>query len=417
MNSEKSLCELTYCKVPRIEGKDRCILHQKTADKDLGEFDEALKKYYKYKPNDLIGIYFPNKRPYLIKDDIKEKVRFSGCHFPREFKIKEKNIAKKFTIVSCDFKGPVRFNRCNFNGHVIIGDNDYYNSVSFFKCDFNNNIIFMSNDFKNGVKVHKNNFNNDKYCIFRNCKLEYSFFYESDISNMDFIHCNWRKKYMLAEEQYDLRIPTKFTKVGLPDTYFNRLISQIEKITGNKFNIIPFIYPNEYKRQKKINENNGSLYIKHTGWNDAKMAANSYRKLRLKYSEQGEPEIAGHFFFRERVNQRRQKKLLKRVINYIFQELLFGYGEKPFRVITSSGLIIFMFSIIYKYSNLLVNGNEKIVNDLFSSIYFSTVTFTTLGYGDYHPIKWLRFIAASESIIGAILIALFVVTLTRKLIR
>ena len=49
--------------------------------------------------------------------------------------------------------------------------------------------------------------------------------------------------------------------------------------------------------------------------------------------------------------------------------------------------------------------------------YFSIVTFTTLGYGDLSPNGGMRIVAASEALIGAIMIAYFVVALARKVMR
>jgi hypothetical protein len=48
-------------------------------------------------------------------------------------------------------------------------------------------------------------------------------------------------------------------------------------------------------------------------------------------------------------------------------------------------------------------------------LYFSVVTFTTLGYGDFQPAVGLsRFFASLEAIIGAFTMALFAYTLARK---
>jgi len=53
-----------------------------------------------------------------------------------------------------------------------------------------------------------------------------------------------------------------------------------------------------------------------------------------------------------------------------------------------------------------------------SSVYFSFVTFTTLGLGDIHPENdWGRTLICCEAVIGAFLIALFVVVFARKMMR
>lgn len=51
---------------------------------------------------------------------------------------------------------------------------------------------------------------------------------------------------------------------------------------------------------------------------------------------------------------------------------------------------------------------------MFKSLYFSVVTFATLGYGDIQPIGTVaRFLAGIEALLGALLAALLVFVLTR----
>lgn len=44
-------------------------------------------------------------------------------------------------------------------------------------------------------------------------------------------------------------------------------------------------------------------------------------------------------------------------------------------------------------------------------VYFSIVTLTTLGYGDFRPIGWLRVVAAIEVVLGYMLLEFFIYTL------
>jgi hypothetical protein len=43
---------------------------------------------------------------------------------------------------------------------------------------------------------------------------------------------------------------------------------------------------------------------------------------------------------------------------------------------------------------------EVPTNDPWTCLYFSVVTWTTLGYGDIRPVGFARFIAGSEAIVG-----------------
>ena len=64
----------------------------------------------------------------------------------------------------------------------------------------------------------------------------------------------------------------------------------------------------------------------------------------------------------------------------------------------------------------IVDGNEvtEVASPL-GALYFSVVTFTTLGFGDLRPICWEgKLIAGSEALAGAFLMAAFLVTLARR---
>ena len=107
---------------------------------------------------------------------------------------------------------------------------------------------------------------------------------------------------------------------------------------------------------------------------------------------------------------------IKRVLRYIFYERLCGYSERPLRVLISSLVLIFGSTLFYLIFGNIYKGKEQI-GDFGSLLYFSTVTFTTLGYGDYHPESWIRYIASFEALSGAFMISLFIVVLTRKFLR
>ena len=52
-----------------------------------------------------------------------------------------------------------------------------------------------------------------------------------------------------------------------------------------------------------------------------------------------------------------------------------------------------------------------------TALYYSAITFTTVGYGDWHPIGWARLFAATEALSGITIMSAFTVILVRKIIR
>ena len=172
-------------------------------------------------------------------------------------------------------------------------------------------------------------------------------------------------------------------------------------------------------RQAKSKENKLDLY---------EQAEEIYRNLRQTAEQQGLFEIAGHFFQKEMTMRRKQFKPYssKRIISKLV-DLFCGYGESPARVILFSILLILFFATLYFFSGLSFSGDSLAFDadkDLwqntkfyFSSLYFSVVTFTTLGYGDLVPIGIARAFAALEAFLGSFTLALFVVVFVKKMTR
>jgi hypothetical protein len=123
-----------------------------------------------------------------------------------------------------------------------------------------------------------------------------------------------------------------------------------------------------------------------------------------------------------------------------FCNLIYGYGEKPQNVVFSAIIIILLFSVFFSLLGInspeiiemksptvqeIFNGNSEIIskgnlinkatNNYIDCVYFSAITFTTLGYGDFRPLEgWGRILAGSEAFIGAFMMALFVYTFARR---
>jgi hypothetical protein len=167
-----------------------------------------------------------------------------------------------------------------------------------------------------------------------------------------------------------------------------------------------------------------------------------YRKLIKYFSNEGNIDDASWAAFRERIQYRkllykdfkgglsiilikylhRNYNLLQFIILWIlikiksfFQlifsyscSLVFGYGEKPFRVIITSVITIVIYAFIYSYFDIIKES------DFHTSLYFSIVTFTTLGYGDLLPKKQFRLLTGTEALTGIVLTGLFLFTLSRR---
>jgi len=153
-----------------------------------------------------------------------------------------------------------------------------------------------------------------------------------------------------------------------------------------------------------------------------------YRHLKQVHEQNGHFLMAGQFSHREMVVRRKLMPLfsVQRFTSKLV-DLISGYSEKPSRVVLSSMAVIFMCAVVYFFTD--VQGAQghigytpglslsQWVERLGDCIYFSVVTFTTLGYGDMTPRGWAKAVAATEAFGGAFGMSLFVVTFAKRMTR
>ena len=105
---------------------------------------------------------------------------------------------------------------------------------------------------------------------------------------------------------------------------------------------------------------------------------------------------------------------------WAFNKLLYYsslYGESPLRVLMTSLFVMGAYAMAYWITGGITPNESSFVPSFAESLYFSVVTFTTLGYGDYHPKQSFQILAISEAFIGAFILAFFVVVVSRRLVR
>ena len=193
-----------------------------------------------------------------------------------------------------------------------------------------------------------------------------------------------------------------------------------------------------YAKSKSIPIYDGVHFARHTFGDDESF----WRFIKQSAQEGGYYRLAGESFYHERcshfwkefrgVNYEELsggKKILRWVMGVkllpelIFGRILFGYGERPIRVLFTSAAVVLMCALFYAspYSNLQWRVGDNVGNAGFiDGLYFSTITFTTLGFGDIYPSPdhlLTRCVAMIEALCGASLMALYVVTLSKRYSR
>jgi uncharacterized protein YjbI with pentapeptide repeats len=145
-------------------------------------------------------------------------------------------------------------------------------------------------------------------------------------------------------------------------------------------------------------------------------AKDTYRRLKQWYTEHGIYDVAGKFFYRE-MEARRKAQSWKRkphlkLWNWVLR-LLCGYGEKPERVVISAIAVIFGLAAAYYFWGTFSSSS------FWDTLYYSAASFVALGYGQWapQPTGWAKGMGAAEAVMGVFMMALFLVTFTRKMTR
>ena len=107
---------------------------------------------------------------------------------------------------------------------------------------------------------------------------------------------------------------------------------------------------------------------------------------------------------------------------FVFGRLLFGYGERPIRVLIAAAVVILLCGLFYSSPLAKLTSEietDHLVSRMFDGMYYSTITFTTLGLGDIYPQDDLltRMVTMGEALCGLFLMSLFVVCLSKRFSR
>ncbi|NJE60431.1 hypothetical protein E3E51_01455 [Thermococcus sp. 21S7] len=156
------------------------------------------------------------------------------------------------------------------------------------------------------------------------------------------------------------------------------------------------------------------------------------RVQRLSYEKEGKREEADRMFVLEmrakcRARLKNARDKLSKVKAYVhnFVEWLLAdlpseYGTNWVRLFLFSLLVIIGTAVPYTIWSHKIDGfpeTSNIVVRFLNALYYSLVTFTTLGYGDMHPTGWLKALSAIEALTGAVFMALIVAVIARKWMR
>lgn len=272
-------------------------------------------------------------------------------------------------LAGLDFRIPIQEADNGFSENLALLSNIHFEGATLFHCNIEDG------------KVHD--------CNFEQTDLSHSNFLNSQVHN-----CNFQSADLTGVHVNSTKfINCNFENATLQDVIFSSSYIDEKTLFGKKI----------------LSEKNREFHE----------AAMEYKQIKEMYKNSSLHDKADRYQYREMVAKRKKEPIYhpRRILSYLLGDLICKYGTSFYRVLATSALVMATCAFLYSENNSLYFHNTPTKISFFDALYFSIVAFTTVGFGDYTAIGPMRFLAAGEAFLGAILVSLFTVIVARKLIR
>lgn len=298
---------------------------------------------------------------------------------------------KNLVFVNCSFYGTV-FSNCSFK------------NVVFDKCDFSDPSGFIAL-FKEDCSFSE--------CSFKNCNLEKSIFINTSFDKTKFILSNLKSSILKENNIKDIIISDcDMRSIKIIESRMECLLFEDEFLT-------------KLDEESFIDE----IFIG-KGDKDLEKIYKIYKDISTKFEANRLPNKAGEYYYLYKMLENKTLRGLDKIKSYIYW-MLCGYGEKPTYALITSIEIVLVFTLLYMFTGLSIGAeiidydililkdlpSSELVLDFLRSLYFSVVTFTTVGYGDITPIGYSVFLSGIEMFLGVTMVGIWTATLARKITR
>ncbi|ASJ13160.1 potassium channel family protein [Thermococcus thioreducens] len=317
----------------------------------------------------------------------------------------------KLDFWSVKFKGVVSFAEATFYSEATFREVEFHNSVTFHSAIFENSLIFDSSTFNSsetffwGTKF-MGDVRFDFVAFNRGCSFKV---------RPDFVISKGDQKELKTEFYGGLKFSNVDIRMGieidLPSEWFKLPEAEIEARRVQRLS---------YEKEGKRDEADRMFVLERRAYR--KVLKN---RAKEKYSNSKTPyQKFEAILFLIYV-------YISTAIEAILADWISLYGTSWGRIILSSFWVITVNAILYQalshFSHVVIlgipigtiytNGASEGIPGLLNALYYSLVTFTTLGYGDMHPTGWLKALSAIEALTGAVFMALIVAVIARKWMR
>ena len=405
------------CGRPTHKESKYCIFHTSAEEKTEEEFKKALKEYidkikkadgdYDFKEFIFIGdIYFKKDLNITIFGNADfRKTTFNGCA----------------TFEGATFEAGAYFTWATFNGPAFFSNSTFEAGANFTGATFNEHAFFSGATFKTGATFTGATFKEHAYFTFTtfnghatfdkaNFKGDVSFYLKNLLT-----YLNLNETKVFPGKKLSINVNNGKQNIFFQRAYLENACLDLELCEDVFIDLTDTLL-----RNTKIKKDQIKSHILQEKEKKFSEAQEIFLLLKNNFHSIGQYEDESWAFTKEKDMERKNNCHFKSLHKWLwscFLNGIFGYGIQPFKVIMSAILIITLFAFLFMNPGISnVVGIEEITsNNFFDCLYFSTITFTTLGYGDFRPLEGLgRILAGSEAFIGAFMMALFVYTFARR---
>jgi len=336
------------------------------------------------------------------------------------FATDELNLSRKEELRNIVFSEPIAFDKCTFEDNVVFSAP--WAQPDTVTVEFEKDIIFNSSVFKGQARFRSAVFHD--IAGFDGCTFEGV--------------VNFKNAWFKGDAKFRTAIFHGYCLLGNAVFESSARFTNTHFAKGADFSSVRFVgnsdFSGVYSSSRSVPNHQGVTFDRQRYGNDESF----WRFVKQSAHEAGHYGMSGEAFYRERsagLRQRilgfdfprlsrwqRTRRLIRaaRLLPEIFLvKLLFGYGERPVRVLIAGVMVILACAFFYCQPGALKYAGQPVEPSFPQSLYFSTITFTTLGYGDLYPADMglIRSVAMVEAVAGLCLMSLFVVCLAKRFSR
>lgn len=445
-----SVCLIKDCRRPTHEESKYCIFHASAEEKTEEEFKQALKEYIKeiekenkgYNFNNFIFIGYIEFINFVFNN---KYTSFQGATFEGDVEFLASVFIGCSLFYKTSFKGYARFIGADFQGYADFREAIFEEAANFWGATFEGDAHFEETTFKGDADFRKVKF------LLLNNFMGATFEGDADFGNAIFspgnkLNLKVREGGIISFKHAFLE--NVFLDLNLDDEVLIDFTDTLLRNTKTKKKQIENHILQE-KKEKFYEAQEIFLLLKNNFHSIGR-----YNDESWAFKKEKDMERRSYFFnsFAKNMESKEKKSNFILFFNWLktknfrkwlcscFFNIIYGYGERPQNVIFFALFIIILFSIFFSIlgidsleivemksptvqeifnsnSEIISKGNllNKTTNYFIDCLYFSAITFTTLGYGDFRPLEgWGRILAGSEAFIGAFMMALFVYTFARR---